>query len=94
MYKHTYTSVAKRYLLNEKIRSYISEGIDNLMKTIELSLIYNSYPNIESKNNVNIEFKDFKALRKVMSIELIKERIKRLDKKEIENIFYLKKNRK
>lgn len=91
MYKHTYTSVAKRYLLNEKIRSYISEGIDNLMKTIELSLIYNSYPNIESKNNVNIEFKDFKALRKVMSIELIKERIKRLDKKEIENIFYLKK---
>lgn len=91
MYKHTYTSVAKRYLLNEKIRSYISEGIDNLMKTIELSLIYNSYPNIESKNNVNIEIKDFKALRKVMSIELIKERIKRLDKKEIENIFYLKK---
>lgn len=91
MYKHTYTSVAKRYLLNEKIRSYISEGIDNLMKTIELSLIYNSYPNIESKNNVNIEFKDFKDLRKVMSIELIKERIKRLDKKEIENIFYLKK---
>ena len=91
MYKHTYTSVAKRYLLNEKIRSYISEGIDNLMKTIELSLIYNSYPNIESKNNVNIEFKDFKDLRKVMSIELIKERIKRLDKKEIDNIFYLKK---
>lgn len=90
MYKHTYTSVSKRYLLNGKIRSYISEGIDNLMKTIELSLIYNSYPNIESKNNVNIEFKDFKALRKGMSIELIKERIKRLDKKEIENIFYLK----
>lgn len=89
MYKHTYTSISERYLLNEKIQCHLLNGIDKLMKIIELSLIYNSYPNIDEQKNIDIELKDFKTLREALAEELIKERIRRLNivMKEGEHIF-------
>ena len=79
MFKHTYTSISERYLLNEKIQCYLLDGIDNLMKRIELSLLYNSYPNIDEEKKIDLELNNFKELREALAGDLIKERIRRLN---------------
>ena len=91
MFKHTYTSISERYLLNEKIQCYLLDGIDNLMKRIELSLLYNSYPNIDEEKKIDLELNNFKELREALAGDLIKERIRRLNivMEEKENILNL-----
>ncbi len=91
MYKHTYTSISERYLLNENIQHYLWDGIDNLMKRIELSLLYNSYPDIDEEKRINLEFNNFKELREALARDLVKERIRRLNivMEERENILNL-----
>ncbi len=91
MFKHTYTSISERYLLNEKIQCYLLDGIDNLMKRIELSLLYNAYPNIDEEKKIDLELNNFKELREALAGDLIKERIRRLNivMEEKENILNL-----
>ena len=93
MYKHTYTSISERYLLNENIQHYLWDGIDNLMKRIELSLLYNSYPDIDEEKRINLEFNNFKELREALARDLVKERIRRLNivMEERENILNMNK---
>ena len=91
MFKNTYTSISERYLLNEKIQCYLLDGIDNLMKRIELSLLYNAYPNIDEEKKIDLELNNFKELREALAGDLIKERIRRLNivMEEKENILNL-----
>lgn len=91
MFKHTYTSISERYLLNEKIQCYLLDRIDNLMKRIELSLLYNAYPNIDEEKKIDLELNNFKELREALAGDLIKERIRRLNivMEEKENILNL-----
>ncbi len=90
MYKHTYTSISERYLLNEEMQEYITNSIEKLMKKIELSLLYNAYPNIDEEENIQNNYNSFEELGNLLSKDLIKERIKYLRKEvKLEDIFCL-----
>lgn len=53
MYKHTYTSTAERYLVNEKIQEEIYKGLEKIMNRIELSLLTSAYPDIDMRDTNN-----------------------------------------
>lgn len=79
MYKHTYTSTSERYLLEKKIQEKITNRVDDFMKKIELSLLYNAYPKINENKMDNELYSSFEKLSNSFQNLLIKERINRIN---------------
>lgn len=85
MYKHTYTSTAERYLLDEKLQEHVISNVNVFLKKIELSLIYTAYPKI-NEEILNEQYEDFEQLRVSYKNALIKERIKEINLDNYENL--------
>lgn len=78
MFKHSYTSISKRYWLNDKIQEKIDTNVDTFMKKFENLLLHISYPKLDEYIHTEEKCNGFEELNSFFYYDLIKERIDRI----------------